>query len=291
MHTVYSNRTLMKTQTENLAILDTTRKLSSKHMGFKTAFFAIVLFGSCEKVVKIDYKESEKKYVIEGEVSNLPSIANSVKISQTKEFEDENTFVGISGATVSVQVNDGTIYNLPEISTGIYETADFTGTPGSVYKLTVSLNGNVYTATSQMPSQIVELDALTVVDFEFQGTTTKTIQPDYLDPLGSGNSYRFIEYANGVQVKRVFVQNDAISDGSRITRPLNNEDGELETGDVVKVDMLCIDENVYKYWYSLDQASTGNSRVTPANPVSNISGGVLGYFSAHSISSKTIVIP
>lgn len=255
------------------------------------ALAVIVLCSSCEKVIDIDYNESEVKYVIEGEVSNIPAAGNTVKISQTKKFEDENTFVGIGGATVTIQVNNDTIYTLPETSVGIYTTTAFTGTPGSVYKLTVSLSGTVFTATSQMPSQIVSLDTLTIVDFTFGGSDTKTIQPDYLDPSGLGNSYRFIEYANGVQVKRVFVQNDDLSDGLRITRPLIDQDGDLKTGDVVKVDMLCIDENVYKYWYSLDQASTGSSMVTPANPVSNINGGALGYFSAHSVTSKTIVIP
>ncbi|NII26100.1 DUF4249 domain-containing protein [Pseudoflavitalea sp. X16] len=250
----------------------------------------IVLGTSCEKVINVDLEEAEKKYVIEGEVSNVPGAASTVKISQTKKFEEENVFAGITGATVTIQVNEGITYPLPETSTGIYTTTAFTGTPGSLYKLTVSLNGTVFTATSTMPAQIVSLDTLRVVDFTF-GETLKTIEPDYQDPLGLGNSYRFIEYANGVQVKRVFVQDDEVSDGLRITTPLINPDGELESGDVVKVDMLCIDTDVYKYWYSLDQAATGSSNVTPANPVSNISGGALGYFSAHSVTSKTIVVP
>ncbi|SEW40566.1 protein of unknown function [Chitinophaga sp. YR573] len=255
-----------------------------------TALAVIVSCSSCEKVIDIDYNEAATKYVIEGEVSNDPAAANTVKISQTKKFEDDNTFVGISGATVTIQVDNGIIYSLPETLTGIYKTTAFTGTPGSVYKLTVKLNETVFTATSQMPSQIVLMDTLTVEDLSIRGSNPKTIQPDYQDPPGLGNSYRFIEYANGIQVKHVFVQNDDISDGQHITRALINEDGDLDTGDTVKVEMLCIDANVYKYWYSLDQASTGNSMVTPANPVSNISGGALGYFSAHSISSKTIVI-
>ena len=254
-----------------------------------SALAAIVLFCSCEKVIHVDLDESEKKYVIEGEVSNKTATASTVKVSQTKKFEEENTFEGISGATVTIQVNDGITYTLGETSAGIYSTTAFTGTPGSVYKLTVSLNGAVFTATSKMPAQIVPLDAITVEEFSV-GETLKTIQPDYQDPLGLGNSYRFIEYANGAQVKHVFVQNDEVSDGLRITSPLINMDGDLETGDVVKVEMLCIDENVYKYWYSLDQAATGSSSVTPANPVSNISGGALGYFSAHSVTSKTIVV-
>lgn len=255
-----------------------------------SALAALMLCSSCEKVINVDLDESENKYVIEGDVSNVSATANRVKISQTKKFDEENTFTGISGATVTIQVNNGTTYTLPETSIGIYATTAFTGTPGSIYKLTVSLDGNVFTATSTMPAQIVRLDTLTVEEFSF-GDIVKTIQPDYKDPSGPGNSYRFIEYANGRQVKHVFVQDDEVSDGLRVTSPLINPDGDLKTGDVVKVDMLCIDENVYKYWYSLDQAATGSSSVTPANPVSNINGGALGYFSAHSVTSKTVVVP
>jgi hypothetical protein len=261
----------------------------------KTIVFAVViicsiLLGSCEKVIDVNYKEAEKKYVVEGEVSNITASGNTVKISQTKKFEDANAFTGISGATVTIQVNNGIIYTLPEVSTGIYKTTAFTGVPGSEYKLTVSVNGNTFSAISKMPSQVVSLDTVTVVDLAFGGSS-KTIQPDYLDPVGLGNSYRFIQYVNGVQLKKVFVQNDELSDGIRVTRPLLNQDSDLKSGNTVKVDMLCIDENIYKYWYSLDQAATGSSSATPANPITNITGGALGYFSAYSITSKTTIVP
>ena len=88
------------------------------------------------------------------------------------------------------------------------------------------------------------------------------------------------------------MHDDEISDGLRIARPLINTDGDLKSGDVVNVDMLCIDENVYKYSYSVDQASTGaNQSATPTNAVSNIPCGAIGYFSAYPITTKTIVIP
>lgn len=252
---------------------------------------SLLFFSSCEKVIDINYEEGSTKFVIEGTVSNLSIQQPTVKLSQTKKFEEDNTFVGISGAVVTIQVNNDTIYSLPETEKGIYTTKAFRGIPGSSYKLNVTINGNTFTALSVMPLQLVPLDAITVEDLSFGGSTSKTIYPDYFDPLGKGNSYRFIEYVNGEQVKAVFVQNDAISDGLRITRPLIYRDGDINSGDNVKVDMLCIDENIYKYWYSLDQASTGNSNATPANPVSNINGGALGYFSAHSISSKAMIVP
>jgi len=66
----------------------------------------------------------------------------------------------------------------------------------------------------------------------------------------------------------------------------------INTGDVVKVDMECVDKNVYEYWYSLDQGSTGSSQsAAPGNPVSNMQGGALGYFSANTLQTKNAVTP
>jgi hypothetical protein len=266
---------------------------SSKGISFLYSLIIACAFilTSCEKVIDIALDEGSKKYVIEGNVTNIASTPNEVKISQTKNFNNSNNFTGVSGAAVTIQVNNTTIYALPETSAGIYQTTVFTGTPGSEYKLSVTINGSTFTSVSRIPSKIVNLDTLTVTDLAFGGRSFKTIAPSYLDPTGLGNSYRFIQYANGVQVKKVFVQNDELSDGLRVTRPMANRDSDLKNGDIIKIEMQCIDADVYKYWYSLDQASTGSSSATPANPVSNISGGALGYFSAHTVKSKTIVIP
>ena len=144
-----------------------------------------------------------------------------------------------------------------------------------------------------MPSQIVPLDSIWAEELSFAGNSNLTIYPQYTDPPGLGNSYRLVEYKNGVQIKHVFEQNDELSDGLTITRPLINPDSSnLAHGDTVRVDLQCIDANVYKYWFSLDQSATGeNQSATPTNPVTNIVGGALGYFSAYSTSSKTIIIP
>ncbi|ULT26048.1 hypothetical protein KUH03_03495 [Sphingobacterium sp. E70] len=53
--------------------------------------------------------------------------------------------------------------------------------------------------------------------------------------------------------------------------------------------MLCVDKTVYNYWYSLMQQSA-NSGVTPSNPPTNISPVTLGYFSAHTFSTKSIQV-
>ncbi len=96
-----------------------------------------------------------------------------------------------------------------------------------------------------------------------------------------------------------FVRNDDSNDGRTIKRTLlffsddeEEDEKKLKSGDNVRVEMLCISYPVYKYWYSLAESSTGEGQsVTPGNPVTNISGGALGYLSAHTIQSKTVIVP
>jgi hypothetical protein len=276
--------------------LQQCQQYSTTFSKLKLSIIAISLFSisiiSCEKVIDVELNESDKKYVIEGTISNISGTPAEVRLSETKAFNDQNNFNGISGATVTIQVSGGTTYTLTQTAQGIYRSSAFTGTPGTTYNLSVSINGNTFTATSTMPQQLVTLDTLTVSTFAFGGNSSRIVSPAYKDPIGLGNSYRLIQYVNSTLVKRVFVQNDELSDGLTITRPMINPDSDVSPGNLVKVDLLCIDPNVYKYWYSLDQASTGtNQNATPANPVSNINGGALGYFSAHSVTSKTIVVP
>jgi len=55
--------------------------------------------------------------------------------------------------------------------------------------------------------------------------------------------------------------------------------------------MICNDAAVYKYWYSLNDGATGTGQsASPANPVTNISGGALGYFSAQTVRTKGIKV-
>jgi len=56
--------------------------------------------------------------------------------------------------------------------------------------------------------------------------------------------------------------------------------------------MMCIDEQVYQYLFGLSETiNTGlNAPASPGNPISNITGGCLGYFSAHTIQKKSLLI-
>lgn len=264
--------------------------MKSQLYRYSTILIIGLFLSSCEKVIDVDYDTAETKYVIEGTISDLSSETPTVKISQTKPFESSNDFEGISGAVVSIRINDTANYILPETSKGIYKTNAFKGIPGFTYTLTVQVGSQKYTASSTIPQVRVKLDTITTDNLSLGGNSTITVFPAFMDPAGKGNSYRYVQYVNGIQTKKVFVTNDELSDGIKISRPLRDEDGEIVAGDNVKVDLQHIDPAVYLYWYSLDQASTGTSNATPANPVTNIIGGALGYFSAYSVSSFAIQV-
>ncbi|MFT3824704.1 MAG: DUF4249 domain-containing protein [Chitinophagaceae bacterium] len=267
-----------------------------KYTSLLGMILGVLTLSSCEKVISVNLNNTEKKYVVEGILTNQ---ANSAKvlISQTNDFDDDNNFPAISGAQVTITDANGATTTLTEGSAGTY-TASLQGVPGKTYSLKVVINGTTFTASSTMP-QPVPLDTVYITDESIFGDTRKTVNVKYKDPVGTGNNYRFIQYVNSVKEKTIFVRNDDLSDGRTVDIPLwvrndnndDNDDDKIKSGDIVKVDMLCIDAAVYKYWFSLDQSATGESNVTPANPVSNIQGGALGYFSAHTLQSKTITVP
>jgi len=72
----------------------------------------------------------------------------------------------------------------------------------------------------------------------------------------------------------------------------NPDDIKVVVGDAIHVEMQCIDQNVYTFYSALLQLSGGGpgGGITPANPPSNISNGALGYFSAHTVRKKSVVI-
>lgn len=259
---------------------------------------AVLLAGlnSCEKVIDIDLKNVEKKYVIEGFITDEPGTAQ-VLISKTKDFSDNNDFNGVTDAVVTISDDAGNTAILNEMSAGLYNTSAINGEAGKTYTLTITINGETFTATSTMP-QKVNMDTLYLTDDFLFGETRTNANIEYQDPPGKGQSYRFIQYVNGVKSKSVFIENDNYNDGNIPIVKLRSggdpdDEDEIKSGDVIKVEMLCIDENVYDYWYGfVVGGATGNSNTaSPANPRSNISGAVLGYFSAHTIQSKTVTVP
>lgn len=113
----------------------------------------------------------------------------------------------------------------------------------------------------------------------------------YNDLQESRNYYRHILYVNREKVPSIFISRDERNNGSITERvlPFFRNGNRLSTRDTIRVEMQTIDRSIYDYFFSLEQTISQDA-ASPANPVSNIRGGALEYFSAYSVQVKTLVV-
>lgn len=255
---------------------------------------ATLILSSCTKVIDLKLDSAAGQIDIEANISNVTG-TQSVRLSRTVSFNDANTYPPATGATVEVSDQDGNQYAFTEGPQGNYSSSSLIPVAGSTYTLHVSTAGKIYSAQSTMPGTI-RLDSLTdknrPLNRPQNGKDQKVITVYYQDPAGVANQYRFILWVNGVQVKSVFAYDDQLTDGRYVTSDLLEQDIDIYAGDTVKVEMQCIDLPVYTYWFTLEsqQANNAAGAVAPANPPTNLSPGALGYFSAHTTQTMTLVV-
>jgi len=256
---------------------------------FITTVFVILTAISCNKVINLDLGDVAGKLVIEANLTNVPG-TQTIKLSQNVAFTNTNTYPPVTGASVVVKDTKGNTFNFIEGPAGTYNATFVAGRPGTTYTMTVITNGQTYTASSQMPV-FISLDSITSKPNEFNnGTNRREITAHYADRTGIANQYRFVLTVNGVQVKSIFAFNDTFSDGKLVNVDLVEGGIDIFPGDIATVEMQCIDYNIYNYWFTLFQESTPGGGFAPSNPPTNITPSVLGYFSAHTTQSKTIIV-
>lgn len=246
----------------------------------------------CKKVIQVNLNNAAPQIVIEGEITNLPG-PYQVQITKSVNFSASNIFPPVIGA--SVQITDSTtgqVVILNESDSGIYTTTALQGTPRHTYNLQVIIGSEKYTATSTMPLPVV-LDSVTFTqNADFNNKLDINAVMNFQDPPGLGNYYQFVEDVNRRLIPDIFVFEDRLSDGKYIQEPLFNDSSYLQIGDTLTVKMYCIDKATYDYFNTLINVAGNNNfqTATPANPITNISNGALGYFSAHTTTQRRLVI-
>jgi hypothetical protein len=250
-----------------------------------------LLFSSCEKVILIDLNSASPKIVIEAEIYDQSFC--KVKISQTVNFDQPNTFPAVTGASIKLTDNLGNTETLVEASTGNYIGSLLPGTPGRTYTLEITANGKTFNAFSTMP-QSVSIDTL-LVETLTGHISGKVVEAKYTDPAGNANFYRFVLLVNNIDRKLIVINDDRLLDGELIIQPVPDPGEKVlsfNSGDSIIVQLHSIDKGVYEYFRTLKQLEGGGhgGSTAPANPQSNIDNGALGYFSASAIRSKTIMI-
>jgi hypothetical protein len=254
----------------------------------KRALIPILLFTAlvgCKKEIDVDLKNASSQIVIEAIVTNAS--AAKVIISKSVPFSSGNTFPGVTGAVVNITDNTGTHFKLTESKPGTYTNETLIGVPGRTYNLSVKTEGKEYTSSSEMPLQ-VSFDSLHLEKLFWGTESIWVVKPQYTDPAGFGHHYMFIESINGKQFPQVWVWDDRILNNSISTIPLFQTDSTININDTVEVEMRCIDKGTFRYFSSL--TATQMNATTPANPENKITGGALGYFSAHTSQKRKVKV-
>jgi hypothetical protein len=240
----------------------------------------VVLLSSCKKVIQLDLSTSVPQLVIQGNVYDQPG-SYSVKIFRTVNFDLPNIYPPVTNAKVTISDNAGQSEELSQATDGTYVTSALEGVIGRTYTLSVNVDGKTYKATSTMPRAVL-IDTIYMKKSIFGNT--KMIALDFMNFPYRENYYHIVHFINGVQDPGFNIFNDNTNQVERISYSFMNPANatpKLVNGDKIEVWLECIDKGVYEYYRTANR--DGGRSASPANPVSNISNGALGYFSASSV--------
>lgn len=241
---------------------------------------------SCQKEIDIDLHQVPPRIVIEGIVKQ-DSLAK-VRVSRTLDFDDSSGYPFLSGATVTIKDDLGVEEVLKQDASGWYVAAQMKGVPERTYYLSVTYDSQEYTSTSTMPPPVLP-DSLSMYKMPVMDFAIPMIH--FKDPVGEVNQYyRAIVYINGVQNPNVreFAISAEFMDGSMIHQFLSTsvpgDEDPVKQGDELTIEFQCIDEGSYLFFSTVSQVSSSQN-----NPTTNIKGGALGYFSACTTHSSSII--
>ena len=261
----------------------------------------LALMASCQKVITIDLNSANPLLVVEANISDQHGIS-IVKLSKTVNFDNINNIPLVSGATVVISDSAGNRETLVEKTAGIYVTKTLQGIPGQIYKLSILTEGKTYEAISYMPDPVDSFKLAVAVEPSSGrpsiggGEKKKRYQINYdiLDPEQFKNYYRFVVYVKNRELSSRRVFDDQFNNGKHIIGEFGlNDTATFNPGDTILVKLVNIDQATYNFYRTLRTGAGGLGflSASPSNPISNISGDGLGYFSAHSERFKTLIIP
>ena len=255
---------------------------------------AWIVFAACEKIILVDLNEANPQIVIEATISD-ESIPCQVLISKTGSYFGQTDIEKVSGAIVTITDQRGRVFQVPEVEPGLYQSPRPMPSAGQTYHLTVSYENQTFEASSQMnaPVKIQHINCSYQNGLGF-------IESGYLlsciinDPEQHENYYRIRVVPAGTNNRdretTYYAFSDEFFNGKQVELMLRRK--LYQAGDTLQVELLCIDRPVYVYFETLSKivGESAARSAAPGNPVSNLSNGALGYFSAYSIDSRLIIV-
>ena len=279
---------------------------------FKISSISLLLtiLSSCvaeDQEISVKTNDSGLKPVIEAELST-DSLQTYTRLTWLSSIDGNKTPKPISHSLVTLKDSDtnhtDTLLEIAQ-TPGKYVKSGLKAVEGHTYLLTVTIDSKTYTARSKVGSKF----RLTKLRYETFSTNELIGSLGInLGNLGGGidTTSRYFEcYVTGDSNNSL--QNSNYSarmilnfDGKRYYKTLYSElptsytdenvistmvaDSVFKNAKVMSVEIQVFDKSIYNYLQQIDNALSDITKAAPTNPPSNISGGALGYFYAHTSS-------
>jgi hypothetical protein len=252
------------------------------------AIIIAVLVSSCEDVVQVDLDTAAPRLVINGSIEWLKGTAGNeqkIRLTTTTGYYS-NTIPTVSGAVVLVTNSDNVTFNFAEEvpNSGIYLCHDFVPEMDKTYVLTVSLNGETYTATETLKS----VSPITHIEQNNEGGFTGDeieIKTYFNDPDLVDNYYLFRYKASSLAIPYYGVDEDEFFQGNEFFGYFSHED--IKSGDTVGITIYGVSKRYFEYMNKLILIAEGGGgpfSTPPATVRGNIvnqtnpGNYALGYF-------------
>ncbi len=260
---------------------------------------SLAALSACETPIELPLEVGEPTLVIDAQLNDIDTPACRVRLTKTQDYFANTPAPTVSGATVIVSDELGTVDTLEESpdQPGLYLSSHIEGVPRRRYELVVEAEGQRYIATARMRRP-------TVLDTAFMTYREKDnvffepgwyITVAFQDSAGREDNRLYQFYKNDTLIDDpdyMFALSDALIEGRYVFFEFTGLAFEGE-GDTIRLEMSKLDdtaEDYYDQFLDLVDGSGGPFDPIPTNPITNIEGGALGLFMVASVQRREMVL-
>lgn len=257
-------------------------------------------FGSCEKVIDVGLATAEPKLVVEASIrwyENETGNLQKIRLSTTTDYF-ASEIPPVTAAGVFITNSTGQTFDFVQnTEPGVYECNDFIPVLNESYTLTISYQGEIYTATDQLRDTPLITRVEQKNDAGMLGNETEV--KFFFNDFATESNYYFLRIDEPYKVIPEFgVQDDRFFENNEMFCLYYSE--EFKPGDTVKFTLNGVSQNYYNYMNVL-LAQTGTNNMGPfSTPTSTVRGNIvnqdnfnnfaLGYFRLSRTSVKEYTI-
>jgi predicted small lipoprotein YifL len=267
---------------------------TTKMKTIKNIFTIIALLfavASCKEEIKLDFPSSEKKLVVEAEISTEMD-SSYVKLTMSADYYSTDPYPNVSGANVIVNG-----VNFPYVGNGFYKApSPYVGVKGTEYNLTINNNGSVYTSKSFL-EPMFRVDSIFQVFKPAEGFFKAGYAINYAGfddrPKIKYTYFRLGKFDTILQRDSISQQRILFNSGqTEIGKQYNFElpFTRLQKGEESILIFRSIDKNMNDFieaYNTQTSGAPGPFKVPPANLPTNVVGAnVIGYFTCYDVVRK-----